>query len=92
VAGNNAQCAELRALLARRAALRTVIFGGDVNHHRSCAPRGFWTRNDTSARQAPGLQHVYGSGELGSPSAEVVPTTHSDHDVLQVRAHLTARR
>ena len=88
--GNRAQCAELAALLARRAATRSVIFGGDVNRRGSCAPDGVWTRTDRSADQAPGLQHVYGGGALRSPSAEVVPATHSDHDVLVVRAHLTA--
>jgi endonuclease/exonuclease/phosphatase family metal-dependent hydrolase len=91
-AGNDAQCAELAALLARRAAARTVIFGGDVNRHQSCAPAGLWTRADSSADQAPGLQQVYGSGALHSPSAHVVPAMHSDHDVLFVRAHLSARR
>jgi endonuclease/exonuclease/phosphatase family metal-dependent hydrolase len=91
VAGNDAQCAELSALVARRAADRTVIFGGDVNRRRSCAPDGVWTQTDSSARQAPGLQHVYGGGPLRSPSAEVLPAMHSDHDVLLVRAHLTAR-
>jgi endonuclease/exonuclease/phosphatase family metal-dependent hydrolase len=85
VAGNDAQCAELGALLARRAAARTVIFGGDVNRRDSCAPDGFWTRTDGAARQAPGLQHVYGSRALRSPSAHVVPATHTDHDVLLVR-------
>ena len=92
VAGNDAQCVELSALLARRATARTVIFGGDVNRRQSCAPAGVWTRTDRSAEQAPGLQHVYGSGALRSPSAEVVPARHTDHDVLLVRAHLTARR
>jgi endonuclease/exonuclease/phosphatase family metal-dependent hydrolase len=90
VAGNEAQCVELTALLGRRAAARTVIFGGDVNRRHSCAPAGLWTRTDRSAEQAPGLQHVYGSGTLRSPSAEVVPAAHADHDVLLVRAHLTA--
>jgi hypothetical protein len=90
VAGNDAQCVELAALLARRASVRTVTFGGDVNRRWSCAPDGVWTRIDRSAEQAPGLQHVYGSSELRSPSAEVVPATHTDHDVLLVRAHLTA--
>jgi endonuclease/exonuclease/phosphatase family metal-dependent hydrolase len=90
IAGNDAQCVELAALLARRASARTVIFGGDVNRRRSCAPEGFWTRTDRSADQAPGLQHVYGSGALRSPSAEVVPAAHTDHDVLLVRAHLAA--
>ena len=89
VAGNDGQCAELAALLARRAAARTVAFGGDVNRRRSCAPDGAWTRTDRSAEQAPGIQHVYGSGALRSPSAEVVPATHSDHDFLLVRARLT---
>jgi endonuclease/exonuclease/phosphatase family metal-dependent hydrolase len=91
-AGNDAQCVELATLLARRAAARTVAFGGDVNRRRSCAPDGVWTRTDESAGQAPGLQHVYGSGALRSPSAQVVPTTHMDHDVLLVRAHLVGRR
>jgi endonuclease/exonuclease/phosphatase family metal-dependent hydrolase len=90
IAGNEAQCLELAALLARRAAARTVIFGGDVNRRRSCAPTGTWTRTDRSAEQAPGIQHVYGSRALRSPSAEVLPATHSDHDALVVRAHLTA--
>jgi endonuclease/exonuclease/phosphatase family metal-dependent hydrolase len=93
VAGNDAQCAELAALLARRAAAaRAVIFGGDVNRLSSCAPDGAWARTDRSAEQAPGLQHVYGSGALRSPSAEVVPAAHTDHDVLLVRAQLSAQR
>jgi endonuclease/exonuclease/phosphatase family metal-dependent hydrolase len=86
VAGNDAQCVELAALLARRAAARTVIFGGDVNRRHSCAPAGVWTRTDRSAEQAPGLQHVYGSRALRSPSAEIVPATRTDHDILLVRA------
>ena len=86
IAGNDAQCGELASLLARRAATRTVIFGGDVNRRDSCAPAGFWTRTDESAEQAPGLQHVYGSRSLSSPSAEVVPAMHTDHDVLLVHA------
>jgi endonuclease/exonuclease/phosphatase family metal-dependent hydrolase len=90
VAGNDAQCVALAALLARRAAARTVIFGGDVNRRQSCAPARLWTRTDRAAEQAPGLQHVYGSGRLRSPSAAVVPATHTDHDVLLVRAQLGA--
>jgi endonuclease/exonuclease/phosphatase family metal-dependent hydrolase len=91
VAGNDAQCAELAAVLARRAADRAVIFGGDLNRRRSCAPAGGWTRTDRSAGQAPGLQHVYGSGALRSPSAQVLPAAHTDHDVLLVRARLSSR-
>jgi len=92
VAANDPQCAELRALLVRRAATRTVIFGGDVNRLPSCAPHGFWPRTDSSAHQDPGSQHVYGTGALRSPSARVLPATHTDHDVLLVRAHVTAQR
>jgi len=44
-----------------------------------------------SGGQAPGLQHVYGSGALRTPSAEVVTAAHSDHDVLLVRARLSDR-
>ncbi len=92
VAANDPQCVELRALLARRAVDRTVIFGGDLNRRSACAPRGFWIRTDRSARQDPGSQHVYGTAALRSPSARVVPATHTDHDVLLVRALLTPRR
>ena len=88
-AANDAQCAELAALLVRRAATHTVIFGGDVNRRRTCAPAHAWTRTDGSAEQAPGLQGIYGTGALRSPSAQVLPATHTDHDVLLVRAHLT---
>ncbi len=91
VAANEPQCAELRALLARRAAARTVIFGGDVNRRPSCAPLGFWTRTDRAAHQDPGSQQIYGTGALHSPTAVVVPATHTDHDVLLVHARLTAR-
>ena len=87
-AANDAQCAELAAVLERRAVARTVIFGGDVNRSGACAPERAWTRTDGSAAQAPGLQCVSGNGALMSPSAEVVPTIHTDHDVLLVRAHL----
>jgi endonuclease/exonuclease/phosphatase family metal-dependent hydrolase len=89
-AANDPQCVELAALLARRASARTVIFGGDVNRLPSCAPPGFWTRTDTAARQDPGIQQVYGGAALRSPSARIVPATHTDHDVLLVRAYLTA--
>jgi endonuclease/exonuclease/phosphatase family metal-dependent hydrolase len=87
VAANDAQCAELTALLERRAPTRTVIFGGDVNRSGSCAPARAWTRTDASASQAPGLQSAYGNGALRSPRTEVIPATHTDHDVLLVRAH-----
>jgi hypothetical protein len=90
VAGNDAQCRELSTLLARRAARRAVIFAGDVNRSDSCAPRGVWTRTDSAAGQAPGLQHVYGTAALGSPSAHVVPATYTDHDILLVGAQLKA--
>jgi len=89
--GNDAQCAELAALLERRAATRTVIFGGDINRRRPCAPMRAWTRTDGSADQSPGLQCVSGNGALRSPSAELVSAMHTDHDVLLVRARLTDR-
>jgi endonuclease/exonuclease/phosphatase family metal-dependent hydrolase len=89
VAANAPQCAELKALLAHRAVGHALIFGGDVNRRSSCAPHGFWTRTDRFARQHPGIQQVYGTGALRSPSARVLPAKHTDHDVLLVRAHLT---
>jgi endonuclease/exonuclease/phosphatase family metal-dependent hydrolase len=87
-AANGPQCAELSGVLARRASARAVIFGGDVNRRSACAPSGFWTRTDASAHQDPGSQQVYGTGALRSPSARVEPATHTDHDVLLVRAYL----
>ena len=90
VAANELQCAELGAILARRAAARAVIFGGDMNRRPSCAPHSFWTRTDGSAHQDPGSQQVYGTSAFRSPSARVVPAIHTDHDVLLVRAYLTA--
>ena len=89
--GNAAQCAELAELLARRARSGPVIFGGDVNRRRSCAPHGAWTRTDASAHQAAGLQQVYGSRALRSPSARVVRAANTDHDFLLVRARLAPR-
>jgi endonuclease/exonuclease/phosphatase family metal-dependent hydrolase len=92
VAANDPQCAELGLLLAQRAAARTVIFGGDVNRSSSCAPSGFWTRTDRSAAQDPGRQHVYGTGALRLPAAQVVAARHTDHDILLVRARIHPRR
>ncbi|HTP18586.1 MAG TPA: hypothetical protein VMJ65_03210 [Solirubrobacteraceae bacterium] len=92
VAANDGQCTELATLLERRAAFRTVIFGGDVNRRRSCAPDGFWTRTDRYADQTPGVQQVYGTGAFHAPSVDVPPAAHSDHDVLVVRAHLGTGR
>jgi endonuclease/exonuclease/phosphatase family metal-dependent hydrolase len=90
VAANGPQCDELRTVLARRAATRTVIFGGDVNRRYSCAPHGFWTRTDRSASQDPGSQQVYGTDAFRSPSARVLAAVHTDHDVLLVRTRLSA--
>jgi endonuclease/exonuclease/phosphatase family metal-dependent hydrolase len=87
---NAPQCAELRRLLARHAPARTVIFGGDLNRLSSCAPHGFWTRTDHSAHQDPGSQQVYGTAALRSPSVQILPARHTDHDVLLVRARLIA--
>jgi endonuclease/exonuclease/phosphatase family metal-dependent hydrolase len=89
---NAPQCAELRAILSRRAPGRTVVFGGDLNRVASCAPRGFWIRTDAIARQDPGSQQVYGTGALRSPTVRIEPAVHTDHDVLVVRAQLTGPR
>jgi endonuclease/exonuclease/phosphatase family metal-dependent hydrolase len=86
VVANAPQCAELGAILARRARARTVIFGGDVNRSASCAPHGYWTQTDASAHQDAGNQHVYGTAALRLAAARVLPAVHTDHDVLLVRA------
>jgi endonuclease/exonuclease/phosphatase family metal-dependent hydrolase len=92
MAANDPQCAELGALLARRALGHTVIVGGDLNRRSPCAPSGFWIRDDRSAGQDPGLQQVYGTAAFRSPSAQVVPATHTDHDILFVRPRLSSQR
>src|SRR5215469_14878550 len=68
-AANAPQCAELRAVLARRAEAGPLIFGGDLNRRPSCAPPGFWTRTDSSAQHDPGSQQIYGTDAFRSPTA-----------------------
>ena len=92
VAANAPQCDQLRAMLAGREAARAVIFGGDVNRLGPCAPRGFWVRSDAAGHQDPGIQQVYGSAALRSPSAHVEPAAHTDHDILFVHADIAAQR
>jgi endonuclease/exonuclease/phosphatase family metal-dependent hydrolase len=90
-ATNDAQCAELTAVLAASDA--PTVFGGDVNRRASCAPRGDWTERDEEAAQAPGIQHVYGTRPgVVRPRDEVLPMAFSDHDALLVRALLAPRR
>jgi hypothetical protein len=88
-AANDAQCVELGALLERRAATRTVIFGGDVNRSLACAPERAVTVDALESRGLVGGTVGLGPGALHAPSSEVMPATHTDHDVLLVRAHLT---
>ena len=87
-AANDAQCEELREVLARYAGRGATVFGGDVNRYDSCAPAGLWTQTDAAATQAPGIQHVYGSSALRDPVARIVPATFTDHDFLAVTARL----
>ena len=79
---NDAECAELRGVLAGYDRAGTTVFGGDLNRHRSCAPSGMWAREDLAAGQLPGIQHIYASTSLDSPSARVTAATHTDHDFL----------
>ncbi|MFI7482490.1 hypothetical protein ACH9EU_08725 [Kocuria sp. M1R5S2] len=88
-ATNDAQCAELTAILGRAGQEQATVFGGDVNRQDSCAPAGAWTATDQAAAQAPGIQHAYGSrGWLLAPETEIVPMTYTDHDGLLVEARL----
>jgi endonuclease/exonuclease/phosphatase (EEP) superfamily protein YafD len=90
---NNAQCAELRTLLAQYARLGgPVLAGGDMNRHGSCAPANFWTQQDTESSKDPGIQHAYGVRSwLHRPSATVLPMQFSDHNALLVTATLVRR-
>jgi endonuclease/exonuclease/phosphatase family metal-dependent hydrolase len=89
-AANDAQCAELGVVLARRVS-RFTLFGGDVNRRESCAPVGTWSRTDAAADQSPGVQHVYGSPTTEGPVVQVLPSAYSDHDLLLVSAQLVRR-
>jgi endonuclease/exonuclease/phosphatase family metal-dependent hydrolase len=89
-ATNDAQCAELRGALTRRAS-RSTLFGGDVNRRSSCAPAGFWSRTDSGSDRSPGVQHVYGSAAFESALVQVLPSAFSDHDLLLVTAQLAPR-
>lgn len=88
-AANDAQCAELAAVLERYAVQGPTIFAGDVNRLDSCAPSGFWTITDAAATQARGIQHAYGTEtSFPAPVSEIEPATYTDHDVLLVRSRL----
>lgn len=81
-AANDAECSELRGLLARSEQAGATVFGGDVNRQESCAPTAMWTSQDSAATQAAGIQHIYGSMPLDRSSPRVVSATYTDHDFL----------
>ena len=81
-AANDAECHELRDVLARYQDAGTTVFGGDVNRQDPCAPATMWARQDSAATQAAGVQHIYGSRTLESPDPEVEVATYTDHDFL----------
>ena len=86
---NDAECRELRGVLAQYDAAATTVFGGDVNRQAPCAPPTMWATADASATQAPGIQHIYGSTSLAEPAARVVPATYTDHDFFLTASRLS---
>lgn len=85
---NEAECRELRRVLARYDAVTTTVFAGDVNRQVPCAPPTMWATGDTSATQAAGIQHMYGSTSLTEPTSRVVPATYTDHDFFLTASRL----
>jgi endonuclease/exonuclease/phosphatase family metal-dependent hydrolase len=85
---NDAECVELRGVLAGYDDAGTTVFGGDVNRHKPCAPATMWAEEDTAAGQLPGIQHVYGSTSLDGPSPRVAVATHTDHDFFLTAGRL----
>ncbi len=81
-AANDAECRELRGVLAGYQDAGATVFGGDVNRQEPCAPATMWARQDSAAGQAAGIQHIYGSLALPPPVAEVAAATYTDHDFL----------
>lgn len=92
LAANDGQCSELSNVLASYAAAGPTIFAGDVNRPDSCAAADMWTLTDVAARQAPGIQHSYGTVvDLRSPTLEIEPATYTDHDFMGVRSRWVPR-
>ncbi len=77
---NDAECRQLRGVLARYDEAGATMFGGDVNRQHRCSPATMWARRDTAAAQTRGIQHIYGSASLDAPSSRVTPATYTDHD------------
>lgn len=77
---NDAECHQLRGVLAGYDEAGATMFGGDVNRQQRCSPASMWARHDTAAAQTRGIQHIYGSASLDEPSARVAPATYTDHD------------
>lgn len=85
---NDAECGELREVLARFDRAGTTVFGGDVNRQESCAPSTMWVRRDTATTQASGIQHTYGSMSMHDPAARATAAIHTDHDFLLTSADI----
>jgi endonuclease/exonuclease/phosphatase family metal-dependent hydrolase len=85
---NDAQCAELGAVLTRYGEGGTTVFGGDVNRRKSCAPTTMWVRRDSSARQQPGIQHIYGSPSIHVVATRAAVATYTDHDYFSATGRL----
>jgi endonuclease/exonuclease/phosphatase family metal-dependent hydrolase len=83
---NDAECRELRSVLARHQDAGTTLFGGDLNRQDPCAPPTMWTSRDSSATQSPGVQHIYGTGSVQDWSTSVDEATYTDHDFLLAAA------
>ena len=79
---NDAECRQLRSVLARYDEAGATVFAGDVNRRDPCVPSTMWSLDDGAAAQLPGIQHVYGSTGLGPPVARVAAATYKDHDFL----------
>lgn len=83
------QCLEFGAILAKQARHHRVIASGDMNRQDSCAPRGYWTQQDTDSAQLPGIQHIYGEfRSFTHPASRVVEVTYTDHGYLLGSARL----
>jgi endonuclease/exonuclease/phosphatase family metal-dependent hydrolase len=82
VVDNDAQCRQLREVLARRAHLGATFFGGDLNRQDSCAPATMSVARDTSATRSAGVQHIYANRPLDERSTSIIEAAHTDHDFL----------
>ena len=77
---NDAECRQLRGVLARYDEAGATVFGGDVNRQHRCSPATMWATAGHGGRPDQGHPARLRQCALGAPSSRVAPATYTDHD------------